>query len=148
MTPQYTKLILEAGTMIHKTKSRIKISEILVECINSALDPDLCCLYSTNKDGSIFKLAIKKGYPSVPDIISSDSEFIQFINESRELVCLNTKKNSPFRDILLTGKMESGLAISILQKNIIQDILIVNSVRPFYFKKNELSFLENIRSLI
>ncbi len=147
MTPRYTQIVLEAGNMIQQAKNRNKIPEIIVECTNSALQPDLCCLYLYSKGSKSFKLSIKKGYTEVPESLPADSEFIQFLNESQELVCLNTRKLSPFQDILLADRMESGLAVSFLQKISAKWILIVNSTKPFYFKHNELLFLENIRSL-
>ena len=140
-----TDLLLEAGNLFHKAKSDKEFYETIVEYANSALQPDLCCFYLYEKLNNSLKLTIKKGFAAVPKILSGQSELVIFLEESKELVCLNTRKQSPFSELLLSEKMESGLAVPLFFGEEKSGILIVNSIRPFYFKSREISFLENIR---
>lgn len=144
MITNYTDLLLEAGKLFHQTKSAKELFEIIVEYSNSALEPDLSCFYLSQTSDNSLKLAIKKGFAAVPGILPEESELVSFLQESRELVCLNTRKRSPFAELLLSETMESGLAVPIFLGKKGNGILIVNSKRPFFFKSREISFLENI----
>ncbi|MCK5154493.1 MAG: hypothetical protein KAQ93_09070, partial [Spirochaetales bacterium] len=117
----------------------------IVEYTNSALEPDLSCFYLNEESKKSFKLTIKKGFDTVPEILLEQSELVSFLKESQEIVCLNTRKQSPFAGLLLSGNMESGLAVPLFPGKGESGILIVNSMRPLYFKSGEISFLENIR---
>ena len=145
MSSNYTDLLLEAGKLFHQAESNKELFEIIVEYTNSALQPDLCCFYLNQKSDNNYKLVIKKGFASAPKILMKQSELVSFLHDSREIVCLNTRKPSPFAELLLSDNMESGLAVPLFlggKKG--NGILIVNSMRPFFFKSREISFLENI----
>lgn len=145
MSSNYTDLLLEAGKLFHQAESTKELFEIIVEYTNSALQPDLSCFYLNQKPDNNFKLIIKKGFAAAPKILLEQSELVSFLYDSREIVCLNTRKSSPFAELLLSDNMESGLAVPLLPGEKGNGILIVNSMRPFFFKSKEISFLENIR---
>lgn len=145
MRTNYTELLLEAGKLFHQAESARELFEIIVEYSNSALEPDLSCFYRNRTSDNNLKLTIKKGFAAVPKILPEQSELVSFLQESREIVCLNTRKTSPFAELLLSDTMESGLAVPIFFGKKENGILIVNSKRPFFFKSREISFLENIR---
>ncbi len=147
MSTNYTDLLLEAGKLFHHTKSGKEFFEIIVEYTNSALKPDLCCFFLSQKPGNNLKLTIKKGFAETPTFLKEQSELISFLNESGEIVCLNTRKPSPFAELLLSDTMKSGLAVMLLPEGKENGVLIVNSRQPFFFKRNEITFLENIRRL-
>lgn len=144
----YTDLLLEAGGLVSNAETNRDICEILIEYINSAIQPDLCCLYIKDNSKNLMKLEIKKGFLTAPGIIKKESELLSFLSESKEVVSLNTKKKSPFDDLLLNDSMNSGMAISIFFKEIEYGTIIVNSIKAFYFKQNELLFFEKIVSLV
>ena len=147
MKVSYTDLLLEAGKLFNQTKSAKELFEIIVEYSNSALQPDLCCFYLYQKPDNNLKLTIKKGFAAVPKILSKQSELIEFLEESKEIICLNTRKPSPFAELLLSETMKSGLAVPIDLGNNGNGVLIVNSKRPFFFKSQEILFLESIGRL-
>ena len=144
----YADLLLEAGSLLGKAKIENDIFEILIEYVNSALQPDLSCLYIKNKINSRMKLRLKRGFPKVPAFLQSETELSIFLSESKELVCLNSRKQSPFQELLLTETMNSGMVIPIFIKNIEYGNLFVNSLQPYYFKEKEILFLENLVSLV
>ena len=148
MSFNFTDLLLEAGHLVANAETDKDICEILIEYINSAIKPDLSCFYIKNKSDNQVKLEIKKGFLPAPDVIAKESELLLFLSESKEVVCLNTRKISPFEDLLLNDSMNSGMAISIFFKEIEYGVLIVNSLKAFYFKQKELFFIENLISLV
>ncbi|MCK5199785.1 MAG: GAF domain-containing protein [Spirochaetales bacterium] len=147
MKVNYTDLLLEAGRLFHQAKSNKELFEIIVEYTNSALQPALSCFYLNQKSDNSLKLTIKKGFAAVPKILMEQSELVSFLQESEEIICLNTRKPSPFADLLLSDTMESGLAVPLILGEKGNGVLIVNSKRPFFFKSREILFLENIRRL-
>ncbi len=148
MSFDHTNLLLEAGNLLNNAKSENEITEILVKYVSSALQPDLICFYQNQKSTKNYKLTTKRGFQEVPDILQNKSELSIFLSESKELVCLNSRKNSPFKELLLTNSMNSGLAIAIIINNQELGVMIVNSFRPLFFKKKDLVFLENLASII
>ena len=114
MKVNYTDLLLEAGRLFHQAKSNKELFEIIVEYTNSALQPDLSCFYLNQKSDNSLKLTIKKGFAAVPKILMEQSELVSFLQESEEIICLNTRKPSPFADLLLSDTMESGLAVPLI----------------------------------
>ena len=147
MMVNYTDLLLEASKLFHQAETAKNIFEIIVEYSNTALEPDLSCFYLRQKSDNSLKLTIKKGFAAVPKILREQSELVNFLQESGEIVCLNTRKQSPFEELLLSDTMKSGLAVPILPGKKESGVLIVNSTRPFFFRSEEISFLENIRLL-
>jgi hypothetical protein len=148
MSFNFTDLLLEAGDLVRNAETDKDICKILIEYINSAIKPDLSCFYMKDKSDSQMKLDIKKGFLTAPDVITKESELLTFLSESKEVVCLNTRKIGPFEDLLLNDSMNSGMAISIFFKEIEYGTLIVNSMKAFYFKQKELFFIENLVSLV
>lgn len=148
MSFYYTDLLLEAGDLLNRAVTENDIFEIIIEYVNSALKPDLSCFYLNNKSNKNSKLLLKRGFSDAPVTLRKDSELSGFLSESKELVCLNSRKQSPFKDLLLTESMNSGMAIAIFIQNIEYGVLIINSIQPFYFKRKELFFLENLASII
>jgi transcriptional regulator with GAF, ATPase, and Fis domain len=148
MSSHYTDLLLEAGDLITKADTKDDIFEILIEYVNSALHPDLSCFYANNNSNTKMSLIIKRGFPEIPVIKYNNSELMSFLKESQELVCLNSRKQSPFEELLLTDQMNSALAIPVIVKKIDFGVLIINSVRPFFFKREDILFLENLSSII
>ena len=147
MGVNYTDLLIEAGQLFHQAESNKELFEIIVEYTNSALQPDLSCFYLDHKSDNSLILKIKKGFAAAPKVLMGQSELVSFLQESKEIVCLNTRKPSPFSELLLSDNMESGLAVPILLGKKGNGVLIVNSKQPFFFKSREISFLENIRRL-
>ena len=148
MSFNFTDLLLEAGNLVSNAETDKDICEILIEYINSAIQPDLSCFYIKDKSDKQMKLEIKKGFLTAPDVIVKESELLTFLSESKEVVCLNSKKMSPFKDLLLNDSMHSGMAISIFFKEIEYGVFIVNSMKAYYFKQKELFFIENLLSLV
>ena len=148
MSFNYTELLLEAGNLFGKAETKENLSEILIEYVNSGLQPDLSCFYIKEKSKNQMKLILKRGFPEVQEIPQDKSELFSFLFESKEVVCLNTRKESPFQGILLNESMSSGMAAAIFLKDKVFGVLIVNSLQTFNFKSKELSFLENLVSLV
>ncbi len=148
MSFYYTDLLLEAGGLLVKAKTETDIFEILIEYANTALHPDLTCFYLKDETNTRLKIDLKRGFPKVPENIHQKTELVSFLSESKKLVCINTQKQSPFEKILLTSTMNSGMAISIFIKKIEYGVLFVNSVQPYFFKKREILFLENLTSIL
>jgi len=148
MSLNYTDLLLEAGHLLGKAKTKNTISEILIEYVNSGLQPDLSCFYVQEKSKDQMKLIIKRGFLEAPKIFQNKSELFSFLFESKEVACLNTRKESPFQEILLNESMSSGIAAAIFLNDKEFGVLVVNSLQTFNFKKKELSFLENLVSLV
>ncbi len=145
----YSDLLLEAGILVNNAVSVEEISNILVEYANSGLKPDLLCLYQyENTLNSDMQLVSKRGFTPAPEYLLHDSELFCFLLELQQLVCLNTPKKSPFEDILLSDQMGSGLAIAINIAEIKMSVLIINSKHSFYFKRNEIKYLEDLCSII
>jgi len=148
MSFYYTDLLLEAGNLLNRASTEYEIFEILIEYVTTALNPDLSCIYLNDKSNTNMKLLLKRGFSDAPVILRKNSELSGFLSESKELVCLNTRKLSPFEDLLLTESMNSGMAIAVFLQKIEYGVLIINSLQPFYFKKRELLFLENLTSIV
>lgn len=148
MSFYYTDLLLEAGNLLGEAKTANDIFETLIEYVNSALKPDLSCFYVNNTSDTSMKLKLKRGFTDAPDILQKESELLCFLLESRELLCLNSRKISPFEELLLNDSMNSGIAIAIFIKQQEYGALIINSKQPFYFKRKEIVFLESLASII
>ncbi len=148
MVYNYTDLLLEAGSLLGKAKTDNDVFEILIEYANNALKPDLSCLYIKDTTDTKMKLKLKRGFPNVPDFLQRQTELSNFLSESKKLVCLNSRKQSPFKDLLLTENMSSGMAISIFNEDNEYGTLFVNSQQPYYFKEKEILYLENLTSII
>jgi len=149
MNTAYTDLLLEAGILVNNAISAQEISNILMEYANSGLNPDLICLYQyENTLNSNMKLVSKRGFMPVPEYLLHDSELFCFLLESQQLVCLNTLKRSPFKELILSDQMESGLAIAINIADIKLSVLILNYKQPFSFRRSEIQYLEDLCLII
>ncbi|MDA3940872.1 MAG: hypothetical protein PF693_16430, partial [Spirochaetia bacterium] len=103
MSFYHTDLLLEAGNFLNTAKSENDISEILVKYINSVLNSDVICFYQKDETNKKLKLKIKRGFQEVPEYFQVESELSDFLSDSKELVCLNSRKKSPFLELLLTN---------------------------------------------
>lgn len=144
----YTDLLMEAGDLLAKASTENDIFEILIEYANTALKPDLSCFYLKDRTNTMLELNLKRGFPKVPQNLQNKTDLLSFLSESQELACINSQKQSPFEELLLSEAMNSGMAVTIFIDSIEYGVLFVNSIQPYFFKKKEILFLENLTSII
>jgi class 3 adenylate cyclase/GAF domain-containing protein len=144
------KIILEelvrASSLMTKELDFRSLSRTLVEQTVDITGSDLGVLYlysDTNQKSSDLFMSYKRGKYPVTQEISSEEELVAFIRDCNEAVLLLEKKKSPFRGLLLSPQMQSGIALPISIPKIQLGILVLNSLKPFYYNRRRLNFLDS-----
>ncbi|MBI9107704.1 MAG: PAS domain S-box protein [Spirochaetales bacterium] len=124
-----------------------KLSSMISILVEQSLDiscSELAGLYLYPPAGGSARLAYKRGRYELPGEIRKKSELVSFLDDCREAIVLLKRRPSPFSELLLDKKMNSGiiLPLNVPSENI--GFLILNSDKENFFSADKFRFLESI----
>lgn len=138
--------ITQAGIELTETESPHETLETLMHICFINTESDLCAYYAfiTEEGKTILKLDSYKGYKPEITILHAEEKSIIFLLESRESVCLLSKKESPFSGILLESSMTGGFAVPLIQNKRCTGVFYFNYRQPYRFTFQYITFVENL----
>lgn len=138
--------LTQAGIELTETESPLETLETLMHICYINTEPDLCAYYTfiTEREKTIVKLDLYKGYKPGTTILHTEEESVIFLRESQESVCLLSKKESPFSGILLESSMRGGFAVPLIQNKRSMGIFYFNYRQPYRFTFQYITFVENL----
>ena len=142
--------LTNAGLLLSKEVNIDYLINIMVEEAIDLSCSDLSCLYlckEPDKDNCNLSLVFKKGKFDVPREFKYDNILINFIKDSKESIVLLERKNNIFIDLLLNHKMQSGIALPLINKDLFLGVLFSNSVLPYHFNREKIDILESFIKL-
>jgi class 3 adenylate cyclase len=122
---------------------------VLVEQSIDISHSDLAALYlypSDDSDGQL-DLAYRRGRGSVPRTLDRRSELVSFLEECRQAVVLLERKPSPFLELLLDDRSQSGIALPVFTAKRQIGILLLNSQSSRFYNRDRFRFLDSFVSL-
>lgn len=144
--------LVRASSLLSQEISFRSVISSLVEQSLDVTHSDLAVLYlypqgvGSASTGEL-KSAFQRGRFDVPKNISRNSELISFLEECKEAVVLLSRKESPFSELLLQEKMQSGIALPVFTSKAAIGVLILNSLSPDHFGRMRLRFLDGLLRL-
>ena len=143
-------------SLLSRAENKEEVLRTAVEKAAAVTGANLTCFYGYTKvkESGEYKIVrmLQIGYGHSPKELSPAADIVQFMEDSRETIVLLTKKEHPFKGLLLTPEMESGIGLPIIagstdSKPRKYGLLILNSKNPYYFSGGVLDFLESLRSI-
>ncbi len=138
--------LVRASALLADERDFKSLISILVEQSLDITRSDLAVLYlfkNRTDSRSELKSMYRRGGFEVPEILPSDSELIEFINECGKSVVLQERREGPFNDLFLNPSMSSGIALPLNTAASKLGILILNSRKEFAYNKNSFNFLDS-----
>lgn len=144
--------LVRASSLLSQEISFRSVISALVEQSIDITHSDLAVLYlypsgSSGGNSGELKSAFQRGRFDVPKSVRRSSELISFLEECKEAVVLLTRKESPFSDLFLHERMESGIALPVFTPKAEIGVLILNSLAPNHFGRTRLRFLDGLLRL-
>ena len=148
-TPQVLDELVRASSLLTGEINFQRLISILVEQSLDITHSDTGALYlyATDDANADLVLAYKRGRHVVPDHLSRRSELVDFVIEADEAVVLLTPADSPFGNLLLTERMQSGMALPISTPKARIGIVVLNSLQPHFYNRARFQFLDSFVSL-
>ncbi len=140
------KELTEAGIALAKAKTITETVRTLLDHCFIIGKPDLAAFYTFTGKGKDKKLKLVsfRGYKPEKETIPGGEESILFMIESKEAVCILKKKENPFKTILLTQLMESGIAVPLIKASKETGIIFLNYLHPYRFSFTQMEQIENL----
>ena len=138
--------LTNAGLLLIKEFDLKYLIHIIVEETIDLGYCDLSSLYLNKELGNNncnLSLAYKKGKFDVPAEFKHDNILIDFLKENRESVVLLERKKSPFIDLLINKKMQSGIVLPLIKEDLFLGALFLNSVLPYHFNREKINILDS-----
>ena len=126
---------------------------LLSAYVDQALDvsgSDLAAFYlavEPEKRKSQLRLAYRRGSGEAPASISAEDTLVDFVRDCGESVVMNGGAQSPFRGLLLSEGMASGMALPISTPRSFIGLLYVNSRATAFYRAPVFNFLNSLTSL-
>lgn len=140
------------GTVVSLTRCKdlLEFATVLTDDAVTISFSDLGCFYRFGEDEKVLSLVYHKSMTPPPDQFPSPSETISFLRECPETIVLSERKPSPFSEILVNQKMQSGIVLPLY--NQIDDfteirwvgILLLNSKRPSFYRGSLFTVLQSL----
>ncbi len=129
----------------------INVNRLIGALVEQSLDvthADLAAMYlyplGENATRAALKLTYQRGRFQIAKDLKRTAEIVTFLEDCGESVVLLSRKDSPFREVLLAKEMESGIALPVYTPVTRIGVLIVNSKEPNHFGRRRLRFLDGI----
>jgi PAS domain S-box-containing protein len=138
--------LVRASSQLFKDLDSKRIITQLVEQAHDISKSDLSCLYlydDPEKRISSLSQSYKRGRFETPGSLPARSELVDFIVDCGEPVVILERKKSPFIEILLNSKMESGIALPLSMPKSKIGIFILNSAQKNYYGNKLFRFLSS-----
>lgn len=142
--------LIRVGSLLSNEIDLKTLISVLVEQTQDISSSDLAALYfKKNPDdiNSPFINVYQRGKYEAQKFFSPQSELFDFLIECNEAVVLLEKKESPFEEILLNNKMNSGIALPVSTPKAFLGAIILNSRSGMYYNRLKLNFLESFTNL-
>ena len=120
------------------------IISILVEQSLDISRSELAGLYLYPEGGGSPKLVYKRGWYDLPANLSGRSGLLSFAEDCGETIVLLSRKQSPFSEMLLDPKMNSGIVLPLSVPSEKLGYLILNSDREDFYCGERFRFLESV----
>ena len=119
------------------------ISILVEQCLDISRS-ELAGLYLYPGQGGNPKLIYKRGWYELPADFMRNSELITFLEDCREAVVLLSRKQSPFSEILLDNRMNSGIVLPLNVPSENLGFIILNSDQQNFYSGGRFRFLESV----
>lgn len=103
---------------------------------------DLLALYQS-QDGVSYELIHSKGHFPV-NYATFESEWLDFVIDSNEIIIVNDNKNCSMNDFLLHDRMRSGIASCIFKDYETAWILVLNSINSLHYNRLSIEAVETL----
>ncbi len=149
VTAQLLDELVRASSMLTAEINFQRLISILVEQSLDITHSDIGAIYLYVQDDPNADLvqAYKRGRHLVPDRLPRRSELVDFLLESDEAVVLLTPDQSPFSDLLLTDRMQSGMALPVSTPKAGIGIVVLNSLQLNFYNRSRFQFLDSFVGL-
>ncbi len=125
-------------------ENRLKsLFSILVEQTLDISRSELAGLYIYPEPDKDPELVYKRGWHEIPVKLNRKSELVNFLEDCGEAVVLNSRKPSPFSEVLLTEVMNSGIILPLNAPGERIGLLILNSDAEGFYRGERFKFLES-----
>jgi len=142
--------LVRAGSLLARNMDFQKMVAQLVEQSSDITKSDLAALYlyQPEKKGKL-QLIYKRGRYEPPKSFSTAADAVVFLEESKEAIILNRKKeiNQTFEELFLTPEMGSAIAYPIATDKAFIGALVLNSFETEYFGREVFHFLDSYTKL-
>ena len=140
--------ILEETTRLcaalsRETKFKNLLSIIVEQCLDISRS-ELAGLYLYSEETTDAVLSYKRGSYSIPEKFARSSELLSFLSDCSETIVLLSRKESPFAEILLCPKMNSGIILPLNTGKEEIGFLILNSDKTDFYCGSRFRFLESV----
>ena len=148
--------LVRAGVLLTRDMDFRSLMSSLVEQSIEFTKSDLACLYLYDRrqterrkgegTGGL-RLMYRRGRFPVAERLGAESEFVAFLEECKEAVVLSERMASPFAELLLHERMQSGVAFPLATPTLNLGVLIINSITPEFYNRERFHFLDSIAKL-
>jgi len=142
--------LVRAGSLLSRDMEFTAMASVLVEQSLDITRSDLACLYiraSLENKNSPLRLIYRRGRYEAAERLAASSELVAFVEESGEAVLLTERQISPFAELLLESRMESGIALPLATPKQNLGLLILNSRKKNHYARERFLFLDSFCKL-
>ncbi len=142
--------LVRASSRLSAESDFKSLVSVLVEQSADYSRSDLACLYiynDTEASTGELRLIYRRGLRDVPDTISKESELMEFLEECGEAVVLLSRKESPFKELLLSGSMNSGIVLPVKAGKRKIGALFLNSRDTDHYGNERFRYLDSLNRL-
>ena len=142
--------LVRVSSLLAADQSRTSLISTLVEQAQDISKSEIGALYAypaeTTRPESL-KMVFKRGKYNVPHSLKTDSDFIQFVEDCREVIVVHSKNDPFFTEGLLNENMNSSIILPLTASKKKIGILILNSRKNDFYGKSRLHFLDAFTKL-
>ena len=150
---KYLTELTAAGVSLTRCGDLQEFATVLTDDAVSISFSDVGCFYRFGTGGEDLSLVYFKSMIPPPDRFLSSSETISFLREWPETIVLSGRKASPFAEILINRRMESGIVLPLYDE--IGDpreirwvgMVLLNSKRPSFYHGSLFTVLQSLIAL-
>lgn len=140
--------LVRTSSLLTGDKDEESLIATLVDQAQDVSKSDIGALYiyPEQKAGPL-KLMYKRGKYTIPGKLEVNSDLVLFLEDCREALVINDRKQLFFKEIFLTKNMNSGMALPLSTPKAHIGILVLNSRRNEFYGKKRLDFLDSFTKL-
>ena len=147
--------LIRASQLLSNEFNLNNLMSILAEQALDITRSDLACLYFYTDAGqageagkkSDLRLMYRRGTGQPPKRLPKDTEFLDFLEDSKESLVILDRNQVFFRDLFLQETMNSAVALPLFTPKARIGVLIVNAEKPNFYNRERFSFLDSFTKL-
>ncbi len=147
--------LVRTSALLSRESTFKGLAAVLVEQSQDVTRSSLAALYLFDPEdaGRPLRRFFQRGRYEIPSEMDAGSGLIQFLLECPESVVLSRRtppgypEGSPFRELLLSESMNSGIALPLFTPSTRIGILILNSRQEEFYRQQRFNFLNSLTQL-